>query len=425
MSISVGVCGVGLFADHFIPLFKAHPDVENVVLCDLDAEKLEAKCEKFGISDSSPSLDDLCARDDVDAIAIITQHHLHGPQAVQALEAGKHVYSAVPSAISMEEITKLVETVEETGKIYMIGETSYYYPCAIFCRDKFRKGEFGNIVYSEGEYIHDYFHGMYDVMKNRHGDQWKQYFGMPPLFYPTHSTSMIVSVTGAHATHVCGMGIPDHREYKWPPKSEVERQYREGDFYVREDNVWKNPFSNETMLCKMSDGSVMRINEFRRAGHTGTVGMSMIGTDGSYEQQINPTGSGYSTKAGIWLNKNLDERLDITDLLACEGVPESEITGVMGKVTGSDGTHEGASKLHDLARLPKEFLGLPNGHAGSHQFLVDDFVKACVSNETPPNNVWDAARYLVPGLIAHESAMNGSVLMEVPDFGDPPKNDIA
>ena len=418
MGIKVGMCGTGLFAEGFIPLFKAHPDVDSIVLCDLDAEKLKAKCEKFEISDSYPSLDALC-ESDVDAIVIITQHHLHGPQAVQALKAGKHVYSAVPSAISMEEITELVKTVEETGKIYMIGETSYYYPCAIFCRDKFQKGEFGDIVYSEGEYIHDYLHGMYDVAKARFGDKWQQYFGMPPMFYPTHSTSMITSVTGAYATHVCGMGIPDHREFKFPPKSEEEKQYREDNFYAREDNAWKNPFSSETILCKMSDGSVMRINEFRRAGHTGTCGMSMIGNDGSYEQQINPSGEGYSTKAAIWLNKNLDDRQDVSDLIACEGVAESEVKGVMGKVTATDGTHEGASKMHDLSRLPKEFLGLPNGHAGSHQFMVDDFVKACVSGKTPPNNVWDAARYLIPGLIGHESAMNGSVLMEVPDFGDP------
>ena len=397
MSIKIGMCGTGAFADGFIPLFKAHPDVDSIVLCDLDAEKLKTKCEKFEISDSYPSLDALC-ESDVDAIVIITQHHLHGPQAVQALKAGKHVYSAVPSAISLEEITKLVKTVEETGKIYMIGETSYYYPCTIFCREKFKKGEFGNIVYSEGEYMHDYLHGLYDVYKHRHGDEWKQYFGMPPMFYPTHSTSMITSVTGAHVTHVCGMGVPDHRDCKFPPKSEDEKEYRENDFYAREDNRWKNPFSNETMLCKMSDGSVARINEFRRVGHTGTSGMSMFGTDGSYEQQINPSGEGYSTKAGIWLNKNLDDRQDVSDLLACEGIAESEITGVMAKVNGTDGTHEGVSKMHDLSRLPKEFLGLPNGHAGSHQFLVDDFVKACVSGKTPPNNIWDAARYLIPVL---------------------------
>ncbi|MFA7184719.1 MAG: Gfo/Idh/MocA family oxidoreductase, partial [Victivallales bacterium] len=414
MGIKVGMCGVGAFAKYFIPLFKAHPDVDKVILCDLDEKKLREKSAQFGIPNTCPSLDELC-QSDVDAIAIITQHHLHGPQAVQALKSGKHVYSAVPSAISLEEITTLVKTVEETGLIYMIGETSYYYPCAIFCREKFRKGEFGSIVYSEGEYLHDYFHGSIEIAKWRYGKNWKQMMGMPPFFYPTHSTSMIVSVTGAHVTHVCGMGIPDHRDDALPPTSDLEWEYREDNFYARKDNFWKNPFSNETMLCKMSDGSVARINEFRRIGYPGAVRMSMYGTEGSYEQQIGRN----SKDSGMWLNKKLDERLDVTDLLRCDGVPATKITGEMSKVTSADGTHDRASKLHDLSRLPKEFIGLPNEHCGSHQFLVDDFVRACVTGKQPPNNVWQAARYLIPGLVAHESAMHGSVLMEVPDLGNP------
>jgi hypothetical protein len=74
--------------------------------------------------------------------------------------------------------------------------------------------------------------------------------------------------------------------------------------------------------------------------------------------------------------------------------------------------------VHDLARLPKEYVGLPNGHNGSHQFLVDDFIRACVEGTLPPNNVWQAARYMAPGLVAHESAVRGGELLEVPDFGD-------
>ncbi len=73
-----------------------------------------------------------------------------------------------------------------------------------------------------------------------------------------------------------------------------------------------------------------------------------------------------------------------------------------------------------MSRLPREFLGLPNGHAGSHQFLVDDFVRACTAAKIPPNNVWDAARYTVPGVIAHESAVRGGELLAVPDFGAAP-----
>ena len=99
MGIRIGICGVGAFANSFIPLFKAHPEVEQVILCDLDDEKLKEKSDRFELPDTCPSLDDLCERD-VDAIAIITQHHLHGPQAVQVLQSGKHVYSAVPSAIT-------------------------------------------------------------------------------------------------------------------------------------------------------------------------------------------------------------------------------------------------------------------------------------------------------------------------------------
>ena len=395
MGIRVGICGTGAFATHFIPLFKAHPDVEQVVLCDLDREKLREKSERFGLPDTCPSLDELCARD-VDAVAIITQHHIHGPQAAQALRAGKHVYSAVPSAISIEEMAGLVEAVEDTGRIYMVGETSYYYPCTIYCRERFQNGDFGHVVYAEAEYYHDYTHGMYDVMKWRHGDAWEQYYGSPPMFYPTHSTSMVVSVTGAHATQVCGMGFVDRHE---------------DNLYAREDNVWKNPFSNETMLCRISDGSMARINEFRRIGHPGTVGMSLYGTDASYEEQVG---------GQVWVTKDRGTCVDLSEELACAGVPVSLGDDPMARVTSTDGTHMGASRVHPVHRLPAAFVGLGNGHRGSHQFLVHDFVTSCVSGTLPPNNVWQAARYLIPGLVAHESALKGGALMDVPDFGDAP-----
>jgi len=394
MAIRVGVCGTGAFADCFIPLFKAHPDVEQVVLCDLDAAKLGEKSRKFELPDACPSLDALCETD-VDAIAIITQHHLHGPQAAQALRSGKHVYSAVPSAISLEEIADLVAAVEETGRIYMIGETSYYYPCTIYCRKRFREGAFGRVVYAEAEYCHDMSHGLYDVLKWRHGKEWRRYAGMPPMFYPTHSTSMVVSVTGAHATHVSGMGFVDSHE---------------DGLYGTDANVWGNPFSNETMLCRMSDGSVARLNEFRRIGHPGTVGMSMYGTEAGYEEQVG---------SSVWITKDRRTCADLTEELACSGVPVAA-DSQMAKVTGADGTHRGVSQIHPVDLLPREYVGLPNGHNGSHQFLIHDFVTACVTGKTPPNNVWQAARYLVPGLVAHDSAMAGGQLMEVPDFGDGP-----
>lgn len=49
----------------------------------------------------------------------------------------------------------------------------------------------------------------------------------------------------------------------------------------------------------------------------------------------------------------------------------------------------------------------------SHPFLIDDFVRAVVSGKLPPNNAWTAARCLVPGLVAHESARQGGKLLDI------------
>jgi hypothetical protein len=57
---------------------------------------------------------------------------------------------------------------------------------------------------------------------------------------------------------------------------------------------------------------------------------------------------------------------------------------------------------------------------GSHQFLADDFIKAVVTNTLPPNHVWAAARYCLPGLVAHQSSLQGGEMLPVPDLGDPP-----
>jgi predicted dehydrogenase len=392
MGIRLGICGVGRFSTCFIPLFKHHPEVENVVLCDLVPEKLEEQSKRFDCPDTCGSLDELCAMD-VDAVALITQQHLHGPQAIQALEAGKHVYSAVPSASAVDDLQRLVRTVEETGRIYMVGETSYYYPCALYCRKRAEEGAFGHVVYSEAEYYHDFSHGLYEVKKQRHGAEWKRYANFPPMYYPTHSVSMVVSSTGARVTHVSCMGFEDRVD--------------DGVFHGP-DKVFNNTFSNQSMLCRMSDGSMARFNEFRRVGHPGTVGMSMYGTEGSYEEQ-------HSSKA--WVTKDRSAMTELTEELRCQDLPAE---GGMAVVTGADGTHHGVSRIHPVHLLPKEFLGLPNGHAGSHQFLVHDFVTACTSGKTPPNNVWDAAKYLLPGLVGHESSLRGGELLEVPHFGDGP-----
>jgi predicted dehydrogenase len=240
--------------------------------------------------------------------------------------------------------------VNETGRIYMIGETSSYYPGAIYCRHRFVEGAFGKVVFSEGEYFHDWDHGLYDVMKWRGGDKWLEEAGSPPMYYPTHSTGGIVSILKARMTHVSCQGFADDHE---------------DGIYAPGANRYDNRFSCQSALFHMSDGSMCRINEFRRIGHPSVERMSMYGTEGCFQNSLG---------GEIWTDKDGVTRLD--DLLRC-------------------GKHDGfndMSLVHEIQRLPKSFRGLSNGHQGSHQFLVDDFVKAAISGVHPLNSVWQAAR---------------------------------
>jgi len=214
------------------------------------------------------------------------------------------------------------------------------------------------------------------------------------MHYPTHSTGQVVSVIDAHAVSVACFGFVDDHP----------------DGLFRADvNIWGNTFSDETGLFHMSDGSIMRINEFRRVGHPGAEAISIYGTEGCYEQQVG---------AQSWVTKQRGATEDLRKLLAPVGAPR-KVEGDMAVLKDAQ-THAGVAQIHDVNRLPVQFMNLPNGHLGSHQFLVDDFVRACVERVQPPCNAWAAARYVLPGLTAHESAVRGGELMTIPDHGDCP-----
>jgi len=377
----LAIVGVGAFSQEFIPLFQAHPSVDSLVFVDTNEKKLASNASEWGVGETYGSLDAVL-ESDVDAVALFTQNWLHAPQAVSVLEAGKHVYSAVPTGITVDEVVALVDAVGRTGKHYMLGETSYYYPGVLFSREKYRAGEFGDMVYAEGHYYHDMDHGLYDVFKWRGGDDWKKYASMPPMLYPTHSVSQVLSVIDGYMTHVSCQGWMDNVDT---------------DIFDVDRSPWRNTFSNESALFRTSVGGSARINEFRRVGHPGAEESNFFGTLASFE--LNRAGAAFVTK-------DVEETEIVTEQVTC--VDREDDRGVF----------TGVAPVHPIERLPAEFAGLKNGHWGSHQFLVDDFVSSVVSGKRPTIDVWKAARYVLPGILAHESAMHGGELLEVPDLGD-------
>jgi predicted dehydrogenase len=397
MAFSIGVVGVGQFGGQFAHLFNLHPGVSEVFVVDERADRAAEAVDQYDLAGSIGTFDELLASD-VDAVAIFTQRWTHGPLVERALRAGKHVYSAVPMAVTEDEIAKIIDAVRETRNVYMMGETSYYNPATVYAREQHAAGRFGRVFYAEGDYVHDMDLGFYDAYQYSGGERWKETASYPPMLYPTHAIGGVLGALPAHAVSVSCVGVKDDR----------------GDGVFDKDiSMFGNDFSNATALFELNDGGAMRTNEMRRVGYPSHIRESrfrFFGTEASFEQLA---------KVTVWQDKtNVHDISEQMESRPSVPLDDPSLANVAPELR--DAFVSGLAPVHDRDRLPEEFRGAPNGHEGSHQFLVDDFVTAVNTGSLPPVNAWTAARFTLPGIVAHESARRNGERLPIRDFGDAP-----
>ena len=398
--LRVAVVGCGEFARNFVPLFQLHPYVESVAVCDKIPERAQAYASRFGVP-IIPSFEDVLADETINTVAVFTERHTHGPLVSAALRAGKDVYSAVPMAGTVEDCKTILDAVKETGRIYMMGETCIYYPCSMYCKKRYEAGDFGHFVYGESQYFHDLSHFPKDFLADR------PHSAIPPFLYPTHSTAMLLHALETYVTKVSAVGYRDQEE---------NTPFRRGE------NPWDNEFSDEFSLMQLANGGTARVSECRRIG---------------YKAPSSYISGFYGTKASY----QFSNAQHIFTTLTPEGVSLSDVSGdvnpaAMTAAKETDARFKNSVANHvyqwnnfspvqaeECRRLPASYQGAPNGHMASHQFLIDDFCTAVWEQRLPYVHAWRAARYTIPGLIAHESAVQGGILLEVPDFGEPEEND--
>jgi len=189
MAIKLGIAGVrGLV---YMPGFLDMPeDVAVTAFCDLDPQVVKNRADEFNIPNRFRIFEDMC-QSDIDAVLIATPMHLHVPQTLLALEAGKHVLCEVTAGVTMDELFWLKEAVEKQSKVYMMCENYCYRPDAVLIRTLVEKGYLGEIYYAESEYIEDIRSWL--VYPNGK-KSWRQYWqvGKRGAFYPTHSVGPVM-----------------------------------------------------------------------------------------------------------------------------------------------------------------------------------------------------------------------------------------
>ncbi|MBD3641901.1 MAG: Gfo/Idh/MocA family oxidoreductase [Marinobacter sp.] len=97
--------------------------------------------EERGVPHYTTDLAEALARDDVDGIILATPTQMHASQAIQCLEAGKHVMVEIPMADNIEDARKLVEVQKKTGLVAMAGHTRRFNPSHQWIHNKIQEGE--------------------------------------------------------------------------------------------------------------------------------------------------------------------------------------------------------------------------------------------------------------------------------------------
>jgi len=361
---NVAIIGLG-FGAEFIPIYQRHPLANMYAICQRNEEKLQLVADAFKIEKAYTDYDELLKDSLVDVVHINTPIQNHAEQSLKALRAGKHVACTVPMATSVEDCRLIVEAVKETGCMYMMMETVVYSREFLFVKEMYQRGEMGRLQFLRASHQQEMA-------------GWPGYWeGLPPMHYATHCVGPVVALAGKDAGAVSCVGsgrIDEHLIPKYGSSFAIESchiQFRDSDLSAE---VTRSLFNTA--------------RQYRESFDVYGSKKSFEWTLVEHEQSVVHTGE-------------VPERVSIPDYAHL--LPEA----IQSFTTG--GVYDGDNNQH-LSFIQG------SGHGGSHPHLVHEFLTALAEKRQPFPNAKQSANITCVGILAHESALNGGVKMDMPEF---------
>jgi 2-hydroxy-4-carboxymuconate semialdehyde hemiacetal dehydrogenase len=137
----IAVAGAGAFGIRHLDGLANIDGVTVTAIVSRRLEQAEEVARKYGAGHASTDLDEVLARDDVDAVILCTPTQLHARQAIAAMRAGKHVQVEIPLADSWADAQEVGRTAQETGLICMAGHTRRFNPSHQWIHRRIGAGE--------------------------------------------------------------------------------------------------------------------------------------------------------------------------------------------------------------------------------------------------------------------------------------------
>ena len=120
--IRLGFIGGGFFSQvTHLPCYSKLPECRLAAACDIRPGIRDYLSEKFRIPYIYARPEELLEKTNVDAVVISLPRPCTGPAVEMALDAGKHVFSEKPMAMTYQQAKKLAEQSRKTGMTYSIG----------------------------------------------------------------------------------------------------------------------------------------------------------------------------------------------------------------------------------------------------------------------------------------------------------------
>jgi predicted dehydrogenase len=388
MTGTVNVAVVGLnFGASFVPSYKFHPLVGEVTICDFNQDLVAQVGDRWDIPKRAQSLQEVLDDPAIDAVHLLTNITGHADQAVAVLEAGKHCAVAVPMALTMDDVARIVAAQEKSGKVYMLAESVIFTRNFLLVKHLLESGEMGNIQFMRGAHYQDM-------------DGWPAYWkGMPPMYYATHALAPAYAATGSRAKRVVCLGSGKMREQLHEP--------------------YGNPYPMETALFQMEDGTLAEVTR------------TLFHNPRGYTEAFTIAGDNITFETG-----QLDTDLPVMWRYKDDGVFDPDMKLATYTTMGREVTEERIEAPDQLHFIPEQIHKYTRSHTatsltnpdeqfeyntigGFHPHLVNEFVNAAAGLRTPEFDIYRAADLTAACLAAHESAMANGSDTEIQSFRRP------
>jgi 2-hydroxy-4-carboxymuconate semialdehyde hemiacetal dehydrogenase len=137
----IALAGAGAFGIKHLDALAVIDGVTVTSVVGRRQEQAEEVARKYEVGHATTDLNEVLARDDVDAVILATPTQMHAEQSVAAMRAGKHVEVEIPLADSWADAQQVDRVQRETGLVCMVGHTRRFNPSHQWVHQRIAAGE--------------------------------------------------------------------------------------------------------------------------------------------------------------------------------------------------------------------------------------------------------------------------------------------